>query len=132
MTDLAKELPQVKNLTVLVREWDEKIVFLHQIVPGATDKSYGIHVARLAGVPSAVNQRAKEVLAKLESEYLTVDNRPKLSRQKPKSDMLQLTLFGPPTHPLLDTIRSLEINALTPLDGLQLIHSWQRQLQSEP
>lgn len=131
LTDLARELPQVQNLTVLVREWEEKIVFLHQIVPGATDKSYGIHVARLAGIPAAVNQRAKEVLAKLESDYLTPENKPKVSRAKPKSDRIQLTLFGPPTHPLVDTIRDLDTNALTPLQSLQLIHDWQAKLRSE-
>jgi DNA mismatch repair protein MutS len=131
LTDLAKELPLVQNLTVLVREWEEKIVFLHQIVPGATDKSYGIHVARLAGIPAAVNQRAKEVLAKLESDYLTPENQPKLSRRKPKSDMIQLTLFGPATHPLLDAIRDLDTDALTPLQSLQLIHDWQARLRDE-
>lgn len=131
LTDLARELPQVQNLTVLVREWDEKIVFLHQIVPGATDKSYGIHVARLAGIPAAVNQRAKEVLAKLEADYLTPENQPKVSRRKPKSDRIQLTLFGPPTHPLVDTIRNLDTNGLTPLQCLQLVHDWQAKLRSE-
>jgi DNA mismatch repair protein MutS len=131
LTDLARELPQVQNLTVLVREWDEKIVFLHQIVPGATDKSYGIHVARLAGIPSPVNQRAKEVLARLEADYLTPDNQPKIARRRSKSDRVQLTLFGPPTHPLLDTIRNLETDALTPLESLQLVHSWQQRLRSE-
>jgi DNA mismatch repair protein MutS len=131
LTDLAKELPQVQNLTVLVREWDEKIVFLHQIVPGATDKSYGIHVARLAGIPAAVNQRAKDVLAKLESDYLTPENQPKVSRHKPKSDRVQLTLFGPPTHPLMDTIRNLDTNSLTPLQCLQLVHDWQAKLRRE-
>ena len=131
LTDLAKELPQVQNLTVLVREWDEKIVFLHQIVPGATDKSYGIHVARLAGIPTAVNQRAKEVLAKLESDYLTPENKPKVSRSKPKSDRIQLTLFGPPTHPLVDTIRNLDTNSLTPLQCMQMVHDWQARLRLE-
>jgi DNA mismatch repair protein MutS len=131
LTDLARELPQVQNLTVLVREWDEKIVFLHQIVPGATDKSYGIHVARLAGIPGPVNQRAKEVLAKLEADYLTPDNHAKIARRRPPADRVQLTLFGPPTHPLLDTIRDLETDALTPLQSLQLVHSWQQRLRSE-
>jgi DNA mismatch repair protein MutS len=131
LTDLAKELPQVQNLTVLVREWEEKIVFLHQIVPGATDKSYGIHVARLAGIPAAVNQRAKEVLAKLEADYLTPENQPKVSRRRPKSDRIQLTLFGPPTHPLIETLRDLDTNALTPLQSLQLIHDWQAKLRGE-
>lgn len=131
LTDLARELPQVKNLTVLVREWEDKIVFLHQIVSGATDKSYGIHVARLAGVPAAVNQRAKEVLAKLEADFLTPDNRAKVARRGRQSDRIQLTLFGPPSHPLLDAIRDLDPNQLTPLESLQLIGKWREQLLSE-
>ena len=63
LTDLEKSLSGVKNLNVAVREWQEEVIFLHKIVPGAADKSYGIHVARLAGVPREVIQRSKEILA---------------------------------------------------------------------
>lgn len=131
LTDLANLLPHVKNLTVLVREWDEKIVFLHQIVPGATDKSYGIQVARLAGVPGSVNERAKEVLAKLESEFLTPENRPKLSQRVGDHKPIQLTFFGPAHHPLIDTIRDLDVQTLTPVQCLNLIHQWHQRIQEE-
>jgi len=131
LTDLANELTHVKNLTVLVREWDEKIVFLHQIVAGATDKSYGIQVARLAGVPISVNERAKEVLAHLESDFLTTVNRPKLSTRDRKSQPIQLTLFGPANHPLLDTIKDLDPNSLSPMECLNLISQWRTRLLEE-
>lgn len=131
LTDLANLLPRVKNLTVLVREWDEKIVFLHQIVPGATDKSYGIQVARLAGVPAVVNERAKEVLAKLESEFLTPENRPKLSHRLADKKPIQLTMFGTTPHPLIDTLKQLDPNSLTPMECLNLVHQWHQKLLSE-
>ena len=66
LTELEKDFSGVSNFNVAVREWEEKIVFLHKIVPGSADKSYGIHVARLAGVPGWVNRRAEQILEKLE------------------------------------------------------------------
>ena len=69
LTDLADQLAGVANFNVAVKEWQDQVVFLHQIVPGAADKSYGIHVAQLAGVPRSVNDRAKEVLAWLEAQH---------------------------------------------------------------
>src|SRR5690606_17103508 len=101
LTDLANELASVRNLNVAVREWDEQVVFLHKIIEGAADKSYGIHVARLAGVPREVNERAKQILAQLEQDHLGTDNRSKLaSRGKSKRvGDLQLTLFAVEEHP---------------------------------
>ena len=78
LTDLAASLAGVRNLNVAVREWEDQVVFLHKIVPGAADKSYGIHVARLAGVPREVNERAKQILAQLESEHLDAEGGPKI------------------------------------------------------
>ncbi len=130
LTELEKTLSSVKNLNVAVREWDEQVVFLHKIIDGAADKSYGIHVARLAGVPREVNERAKQILAQLEQEHLDGQGRSKnarRSRVRPGGD-LQLTLFGPSEHPLLETIRSLNLNDTTPLSALKLIHEWQEML----
>ena len=70
MTELAERLPRVHNLNVSVREWNDQIVFIHKLIPGGADKSYGIHVARLAGVPSSVLNRAIEVLSNLEETEL--------------------------------------------------------------
>ncbi|MGO8691613.1 MAG: DNA mismatch repair protein MutS [Thermoguttaceae bacterium] len=96
LTDLEKSLSGVKNLNVAVREWQEEVVFLHKIVAGAADKSYGIHVARLAGVPREVIQRSKEILAALEEEHLDAEGRARIARPEPAASPpgLQLTLFG--------------------------------------
>ena len=134
LADLAQSLPAVRNLNVAVREWEDQVVFLHKIVEGAADKSYGIHVARLAGVPKQVNERAKQILAQLEQEHVDGQGRAKISRrngkQRPHSD-LQLTLFAPFDHPLLDTIRQTDLNSTSPLAALQLIKQWQDSLASE-
>ena len=111
-----------------MREWEDQLVFLHKIVPGAADKSYGIHVARLAGVPKAVNERAKQVLAQLENEHIDTDGRPKIARRTARSGALQLTLFAAADHPLLDKIRGVDLNATTPLDALALVQRWQEEL----
>ncbi len=129
LTDLAQTLPGVRNSNVAVKEWGDQVVFLHKIVPGAADKSYGIHVARLAGVPTSVNERAKQVLAQLEHEHLDEHGRPRAggkgsrTRSGRRGD-LQLTLFGYEEHPLLDQLRSLDVDRLSPIEALQLLSRW--------
>ena len=129
LTDLEATLSLVKNLNVAVKEWDDKVAFLHKIVDGSADKSYGIHVARLAGIPRQVNDRAREILTRLESDHLenlvpSLDG-PTPSRVAP----LQMTLFQYADHPLLDEIRQLDLDQLTPLEALQRMHDWQQQLE---
>jgi DNA mismatch repair protein MutS len=131
LTDLAQSLGGVRNLNVAVKEWDDHVVFLHKIVPGAADKSYGIHVARLAGVPRRVNERAKQILSQLESEHLAGDGRARLGARQRRRGEIQLTLFAPCEHPLLDEIRQKDLNSLTPLDALRAIERWQAQLQDD-
>ena len=123
LTDLAQSLSGVRNLNVAVKEWQDHVVFLHKIVPGAADKSYGIHVARLAGVPRSVNERAKEILAQLEAEHLDREGKPKLAVKCKKSRRgdLQLTLFAAPEHPLVDELRKLDVDALSPREALALL-----------
>ena len=132
LTDLEKSLSGVKNLNVAVREWQDEVVFLHKIVEGAADKSYGIHVARLAGVPREVVERAKEILAELEDERLDAEGRAKIARPRPKEkpSHFQLTLFGA-EHPLLDELRSLNLDATTPLAALERLQQWQERLAKE-
>ncbi|MCY2988443.1 MAG: DNA mismatch repair protein MutS [Planctomycetota bacterium] len=133
LTDLATSLAGIKNLNVAVQEWEDNIAFLHKIVDGAADKSYGIHVARLAGVPPEVNERAKQILAQLEAEHLDDEGRPRIASRtkKRKPSHLQLTLFGAMEHPLLDKIREVDLNAMTPLAAIQLIKRWQDELDAE-
>ncbi len=133
LTDLAGTLAAVTNLNVSVKEWEDHVVFLHKIVPGAADKSYGIHVARLAGVPRDVNERAKQILAQLEAEHHDDRGRPRIGagRSTRQRGDIQLTLFAPVEHPLLDSIRSIDVNRLTPLDALQLVQKWQEELHED-
>jgi len=133
LTDLEQSLTQVKNLNVAVREWQEEVVFLHKIVEGSADKSYGIHVARLAGVPKEVVQRSKDILYQLEEEHLDASGRAKIARpiEAPKPREIQLTLFGPADHPLLDEVRKLDLNATSPMRALKLIEQWQETLAEE-
>jgi DNA mismatch repair protein MutS len=133
LTDLVQSLPRVKNLNVAVREWKDDVVFLHKIVEGAADKSYGIHVARLAGVPREVIDRAKEILAQLEESHLDAEGHAKLSRPLPSApgSSLQLTLFGPVDHPVLEEIRQVDVDATAPRDALHLIGQWQEKLKSK-
>jgi DNA mismatch repair protein MutS len=133
LTDLEQSLAGVKNLNVAVREWQDEVVFLYKIVEGAADKSYGIHVARLAGVPRAVVERSKEILAQLEEEHVDAEGRAKIARRPEtrRAGEIQLTLFGPAEHPLLDEVRGLDLDKTTPLEALQLIKQWQDSLREE-
>jgi DNA mismatch repair protein MutS len=129
LTQLEKSLPGVRNLNVAVKEWDDNIVFLHRIVPGGADKSYGIHVARLAGIPSAVNDRAKDILVQLESDHLNKRGDSKITPPRRKQDApVQLTLFEFGDHPVIDKLRALSVADLTPMQALQLLEQWQAEL----
>lgn len=129
LTQLEKSLPGVRNYNVAVKEWDENIVFLHRIVPGGADKSYGIHVARLAGIPKLVNERAKDILSQLEADHLNRRGDSKITppRRKPDSP-IQLTLFEMGHHPVIDKLRELQVTSMTPLEALQLLQQWQQEL----
>ena len=137
LTELENQLPGVQNRNVAVKEWDDKVVFLHQVVAGAAGKSYGIHVAQLAGVPKEVNERALEVLAWLESQHdcpqLEQGSPTKVEAahsQNPQSDSpYQLTLFERIEHPLLDEIRHANIDETTPLEALKLLQKWKQGLE---
>jgi DNA mismatch repair protein MutS len=142
LTDLEEQLAGVRNFNVAVKEWDDRVVFLHQIVPGAADKSYGIHVAQLAGVPRSVNERAREVLQWLEAQHQAADAAapresiaaPRLSTNghgdRPATHW-QLTLFGFEEHPLLEEIRAADLGRMEPDDALVLMRKWQQQLTSD-
>ncbi|MGA2621791.1 MAG: DNA mismatch repair protein MutS [Thermoguttaceae bacterium] len=132
LTDLEKSLPGVSNLNVAVREWQDEVVFLHKIVAGAADKSYGIHVARLAGVPAQVIERSKEILSQLEEEHLDAEGRAKIARPRPaeKKTHVQMTLFAPAEPPLVNELRRLDLDGVTPRAALELLHRWQQDVRS--
>jgi DNA mismatch repair protein MutS len=123
LTQLEESLPRVANWNVAVKEWNDEVVFLHRIVRGGADKSYGIHVARLAGIPLEVNERAKDVLSQLEADHRDAFDRPTI--QTPGTDsgngQFQMTLFGFTDHPLLDQMQKLDLNSMTPIEALQFL-----------
>ena len=122
LTDLADALESVANFHVVVREWHEEIVFLRKVTPGRSDRSYGIQVARLAGLPPAVVARAREILNGLERDELTRGGRPSLSAEGVRDR--QLGLFQAPIveeNPVVTRLRSLDVNHLTPMQALALL-----------
>ncbi len=131
LTELSGTLRHAANWNVAVREQaDRGIVFLHKIVEGPADKSYGIHVARIAGVPRSVIQRADVILETLENEHIDDQGRPRVpTRRSSRVDRRQLSLFEVPEHPILDEIRQLELDNITPLAALQQLHRLREQLE---
>ena len=127
LTDLADGLPGVANFHVTAREFRDDIVFLHKIVAGRSDRSYGIQVARLAGLPPAVVRRAAEILRALEQDELQRGGRPSLSGQA-SPDQRQLGLFQADVeHPVVTRLRAVDVNRLTPLDALALLAELRRE-----
>ena len=130
LTALAERLPRVHNFHVAVREWNDEIIFLHKVRPGGTDRSYGIQVARLAGLPPAVIARAKAILGELERERSLLQSA--VAPEPAATGPAQLGLF-PPTHdPLLRELAALDLGAVTPLQALNLLADWQQRLKARP
>jgi len=130
LTQLADSLARLANIHVTVDESAGTVVFLHGIADGAADRSYGIHVARLAGLPESVLQRAREVLVELESER-TVEHLEPPGRRRPRTPRpptAQLPLFTAETHPVVQELERLEVETLSPLDALNRIAEWKRAL----
>ncbi len=123
LTELAGTLPGVRNFTVAVTEEDGDVVFLHRIVPGGADKSYGVHVARLAGLPQGVVNRAWEVLADLEDTHNS--KRKAGGRRSRKAADLQMPLFDP-ARAVADEVKALDIPNLTPLEAINCLYELQR------
>ncbi len=123
LTQLAGLLPGVRNYNVAVSESDGKVVFLHKIIPGGSDRSYGIHVAQLAGIPKPVIQRANEILKQLEETSGTTLKQDSVSQQ-------QLALF-PENNALLEAFQDLDINSLTPIEALNLLYEWKHRFISD-
>ncbi len=129
LTQLAERLPRLANVQATVKEWGDGVVFLHRIGEGAADRSYGIHVARLAGLPEPVLARAREVLVELEAERTVehLDGRPGAStggRTVAPGTGLPVPAA---THPLAERLSGLEVETLTPLEALNLLAAWKRE-----
>lgn len=118
LTELASRLPGVKNYHIAVREWKGEVVFLRQVLPGGMSRSYGIQVARLAGLPQEVIGRAKEVLSELEKGEV-----------RRRREELQLSLFVPQESPVIRELKRIDPDRLTPLEALELLYRWKRETE---
>ncbi len=149
LTDLAREKPKVKNCSIAVREQGGRIIFLRKLVDGAASRSYGIEVAKLAGLPPEVLARARELLLNLEAGEFDESGRPKLARRatggekavaaKPAEDASQLGLFGAPKAPerpvsaeaVLEAIKAFSVDTSSPLEALTAVAAWKKKLSEK-
>ncbi len=125
LAQLANTLEGVQNLNVAVRDWEGEVVFLHRIVPGHADQSYGIHVARLAGVPDRVVQRSREILHHLEANAIGPDDKPRFAppveQRGTAPKHVQMPLFKPLDESIKERLSSLQVENMTPLEALKVL-----------
>jgi DNA mismatch repair protein MutS len=114
-----------------VKEWDDRIVFLRRVLPGSADKSYGIHVAKLAGLPRPVLERAAQVLANLEAKEFDPEGRPRIAHgELPATARApQMPLFTPPAEIVAELLREVDVDRLSPLAALNLLASLKDRLR---
>jgi len=125
LVEIAKTLPRIQSMNVAVTEEEGHVVFLHKIVPGGADKSYGVHVAQLAGIPKPVIHRAEEILAELERKG-DERTRRKAMRDIQAPTVMQMTLFAAEPHPLLEDLKKLAIDELTPIEAISKLYELQK------
>ena len=130
LTELAELFANVKNCNVAVREWMDEVVFLHKILPGGTDKSYGIHVAKLAGVPKSILERSKEILEELESTFQKEAASEHLSRHKTKEPDAD-SLFVQKHKSVLDKLASTDVDNLTPIKAINLLNQIKNEIDEK-
>jgi len=135
LTSLEGRIPGLRNMNIAVREWKGDIVFLRKLIPGPADKSYGIEVARLAGVPQPVVLRAREILASLEekSQSERGGSQAQIARQSllPGVPAPQEPKTVEPEHPMLVELKRLDVNGLSPLAALTLLHEWKKNVSAQ-
>jgi DNA mismatch repair protein MutS len=134
LTDLALTKPRVKNYNIAVKEWNEEIIFLRKLVEGSTNRSYGIQVARLAGVPTKVLKRAKEILKNIESGELDGAGEPVLAHSNSSADKdsnVQLSLFKSSGEILINSLKKLDLSSMTPLEALNELNALKELLEDE-
>ncbi len=123
LTQLTEILPFVSNFNVAVSEADNQVVFLHKIIPGGADKSYGIHVAHMAGLPPSVIQRARELLIQLEKTSRETKN--------PEINLSQQKTLFPETNPILEELEKIDLNTMTPLEAINHLHEWKKKYRKQ-
>jgi DNA mismatch repair protein MutS len=131
LNELANRLEGVANYRVAVKEQGDRIVWLHKVLPGGTDRSYGVHVARMAGAPPEVVERAEQILREFEKRGVqSAIQPPSSSAPSIRTQKLQLTLFEAAEHPVLEALRELDVTALTPVEALMRLDELKRKLDS--
>ncbi len=130
LTELAELFANLKNCNVAVREWMDEVVFLHKILPGGTDKSYGIHVAKLAGLPKTILERSKEILEELESTFQKEATGEHLSKHKTKEPDQSL-LFVEKHKSVLEKLASTDVNNLTPIEAINLLNEIKNEINEK-
>jgi DNA mismatch repair protein MutS len=130
LTELAELFGNVRNLNVAVREWMDEVVFLHRILPGGTDKSYGIHVAKLAGIPKSILTRSQEILQELEATFAKEAGGRHLARNKTKQDEGD-ALFVQKHKSVLDKLATTDVNHLTPIEAINLLSQIKNEIATE-
>ncbi len=139
LTELVTTKQRVKNFNIAVREWNDNIFFLRKLSPGGTSRSYGIQVAKIAGLPEEVIKRAMEILKNLEGSEMDETGKPRLAhtvgeKRNPTREkrMVQLDLFGAPDRELRKWIKDLNIDVMTPVEALMALNNLKKQLSSDP
>ena len=128
---MAEIFPRIKNYKVEVREYDDKVIFLHKVNPGRADHSYGIQVAQMAGLPMFVTNRAKEVLQNLESKELTpYEEKKEKLRSLNKVDN-QISMFEIRDDKIRDEIKGMEIDNITPMEALNKLNELKKKVKDE-
>lgn len=130
LTELSATKPRVKNFNILVKEWNDEIIFLRKLAEGGTNRSYGIQVARLAGIPEKIIVRAKKILYKIENEH-GVNGSPVFAGDEAatKKGHLQLDMFSRPEHFLVERLNKIDISKITPLDALYFLNEMQEKIK---
>jgi len=130
LTELAELFTNIKNCNVAVREWMDEVVFLHKILPGGTDKSYGIHVAKLAGVPKSILDRSKEILEELESTFQKEATGEHLAKNKTKQPDAD-SLFVQKHMSVLEKLGTIDLDNLTPIEAINLLNRIKREINEK-
>jgi DNA mismatch repair protein MutS len=132
LTELARTKPRVQNFNIAVKEWNDEIIFLRKLIEGGTNRSYGIQVARLAGIPADVIQRAKKILYRIENGEQGVARPVNLADDKTALNPgpVQLDLFRKPDHKVIKKLEQLDIGTMTPLEALNVLHELQKEARN--
>jgi DNA mismatch repair protein MutS len=131
LTELSARHSGIRNYNIAVKEWNDDVVFLYKVVPGGSDSSYGIHVARLAGLPKEVVARAREILSALEINSISENGMTRLFEKRSRSapSERQMYLFSTPGHEVLEELKNVDVDRITAIEALNKIQMWKEKME---